>query len=479
MKFYMLKTYLAAIALLWAIPSLRAQFDDVYYDPDAYVPEIKYREEPPVYDGTDSDGVTYYDNDEYAYYDDYDFYYSSRIRRFYNPYVGFGFYDPVYVGYNYYDPYAFDYYAYPGANIYFNFGIGAGFGWNNWYAPAPYYYGYNGWYFPSYTFFSGCGGFYPYGNYNNPYCPPPGHCGGSWGGGYNPGYGDHHGGYDDHYYGPRVAGNTGSSPRSPYTPPGIASPTVKARDNDVAQDNDRPSGLPDSGTPGRSVPSGTPVTTMPDHTPAVPVAPGLNESAGVVRQIPVDKELSRDLPKPESKRPVFRPDVEKYQPYPTPERSNPAPGAPKTDNPAYSPYTPQGRPSGTPPKDLNRTNPQSGNPGTPTRADQMPAYTPPARDMQDRPSYIPPPRQNERASQSNPSRNDDRPGYSPPTRSTDDSRSNDRPSYSPPPRHESSRSSSSPSHSPSSSGRDSAPSGSSRSSGGGGGSSSSSPRGRG
>ena len=473
----MLKTYLAAIALLLAIPSLRAQFDDVYYDADAYVPKIKYKKESPVYVGNHSDGVTYHDNAKHANYDDYDFYYSSRIKRFYNPYAGFGFYDPVYVSYNCYDPFAFDYYAYPGANIYSNFGIGAGFGWNNWYAPAPYYYAYNGWYYPSYTFYSGCGGFYPYGNYNNPYYPPSGNYGGSCGGGYNPGYGDHHGGYEDYYYGPRVAGNTGSSPRSPSTLPGIVSPTVKARDTDVAQANDRPTEVTKPGTPGRSVPSDTPVTTMPDHSPAVPVAPGINENTGPVRQIPVDKELSRDAPKPEPRRPVFRPDAQAYQPYPTPERSNPAPGAPTTDNPAYSPYPPQEKPSGAPPKDVNRTNPQSGNPGTPTRADQMPAYTPPARDMQDRSSYTPPPRQNDRSSQTTPSRNDDRPGYSPPTRSSDDSRSADKPGYSPP-RHDSSPGSNSPSHSPTSSGRDSSPSGSNKSSGGGG-SSSSSPRGRG
>ena len=204
------------MAIALAIPSLQAQFDDVYYDPDEYVPIVNYSLDEPA---------------------------PSNIRRFYRPYAGFGFYDPVYVGYNYYDPFAWDYYAYPESNIYFSFGFGisVGFGWNNWYAPAPYYYGYNNYYFPSYTYWNGCGGYYPYGNYYNPYCPPNGYYGGGCGTGYYPGHGDnnHHGGSGDYHYGPRTAGNTGSSPRVPPTTPGLNSPTGKDIDAGIAISNDR------------------------------------------------------------------------------------------------------------------------------------------------------------------------------------------------------------------------------------------------
>ena len=301
MKFYVFKNYLTIMAIALAIPSLQAQFDDVYYDPDEYVPIVNYSLDGPAPSNSNAEDVTYYDDDSYGYYDeydDYDYYYSSRIRRFYRPYAGFGFYDPVYVGYNYYDPFAWDYYAYPESNIYFSFGFGisVGFGWNNWYAPAPYYYGYNNYYFPSYTYWNGCGGYYPYGNYYNPYCPPNGYYGGGCGTGYYPGHGDnnHHGGSGDYHYGPRTAGNTGSSPRVPPTTPGLNSPTGKDIDAGIAISNDRPLGLPEPGTPGRAVPPGTPITAQPNHSPAEPAPVRQEATPGAVRQVPVDKELPRD-----------------------------------------------------------------------------------------------------------------------------------------------------------------------------------------
>lgn len=492
MKMYMLKTYLTVIALVMAVASMQAQFDDVYYDPDAYVPAVKqhYDDQAPVDEyATSEDGVTYYDDDTYGYYDDYDYYYSSRIKRFYHPYTGFGFYDPVYVGYNYYDPFAWDYYTYPGANIYFSFGLGFSFGFGSyWSTPAPYYYSYNNWYYPSYTYWGGCGGYYPYGNYYNPYYPPyygGGSCGGGYyggGGGYYPGHGDHHGGHDDYYYGPRVTGNTGSSPRGPVTNPGIVQPDVKAHDTDVTQANDRPRGLPEPGTPGRVTTPETPVITQPEHTPAIPAAPRQDANSGVVRQVPVDREIPRDQATPAPKRPVFRPDVEKYQPYPTPERAKPA-GNPAAENPS-------GRPT-TPPKDDFKPYPGGTRTDAPARTDQRPSYTPPSPNSQDRPSYSPPPRQNSDSGNQTRPQGNDRPSYSPPPRPSNESRSNDRPSYSPPPRsNDSQRSNDRPSYSPSSgsgssSGSHSPSSGggsSSRSSGSSGGSSnqqSSSPRGRG
>lgn len=496
MKFYMLKNYLTIMAIALAIPSVQAQFDDVYYDPDEYVPIVTYSlDEPAPANGSEGD-VTYYDDDSYGYYDeydDYDYYYSSRIRRFYRPYAGFGFYDPVYVGYNYYDPFAWDHYAYQGSNIYFSFGFGinSGFGWNNWYAPAPYYYGYNNWYYPSYSYWNG--GYNPYGGHYNPYCPPHWYNGGGNGSGYYPGNGhdDHYGGNGDHYYGPRTAGNTGTSPRRPPIAPGLNSPTVKDVDSGITDSNDRPAGLPESGKPGRAVPSGT-ITTQPDHSPAEPAPVRQEATPGGVRQVPVDKELPRDQSTPAGgKRPVFKPDVEKYQPYPTPERTKPVTSTPGVENPS-------GKPS-TAPKDNYRPNPGSERPVSPPRTDQAPSYTPPSRGSEDRPTYTPPQRSNSQPEQTSPERpsysppqrsndvprSNDRPSYSPPQRNNDAPQSNDRPSYSPPQRsNDTPRSGDRPSYSPSSSSGNSSPSGggsSNRSSGGGSSSSnkSSSPRGRG
>ncbi|HEY3385061.1 MAG TPA: hypothetical protein VGK46_01050 [Saprospiraceae bacterium] len=512
MKFYVLKSFLLAVTLLTVILPAKAQFDDVYYDADLFDPVIKYTYDDPQAVSPEGD-VIYYDDDSYEYYDDYDYYYSSRIKRFYHPYVGFGFYDPIYVGYNYYDPYAYDYYGYGGPSIYLNFGIGFGFG--SWY--APYYYPYNSWYYPSYSYWGGCGGYYSYGNYCNSYYPSYGHCGGG-GGGYYPPYGDHHG---DYYYGPRTTGNTGASPRGPQTLPGIVRTDVKSVEPDVTDSNDGPNGLPQPGLPGKVNPSGNPTPGDPTPTPGNPtgvkqdVADGIvrhvpaepvptpgnptgvkqDVADGTVRQIPVDRELPREETPSGPKRPVFKPDVDKYQPYPTPSRPtapSPDPQVDNTDKPrpstggvrptvpngnGYQPFPQAERQNDIPSAGEYRpSTPPSGN-----RPEDRPRYsTPPRPDdrSDDRPSYSPPPRPNDRS--------DDRPSYSPPPRGNSESRGNDQPSHSAPQRSESQRSYDAPRQSSPSSGGHSSPSGgsSSRSSGGSSGgssgsSSSSSPRGRG
>lgn len=460
MKIYFLRNYLAGLAIIMAVPYMQAQFDDVYYDPDAYIPDVQYNYGGTIPGNTAEDEVTYYDNDEFAYYDDYS-YYSTRINRFYRPYMGFGFYSPAYMGYGYYDPYGYDYYGYAGSGFYMSFGIGFGSYWNNWYYPS---YNYWGGYYP----YGNCG-YHSYGNYYPPYY------GGGCNGGYYPGnghggHGDYHGDQGDHYYGPRITGNTGSSPRGPAVSPGIVRPVDKNNATYVTQANDQPLGLPESGTPGRAIPSGSPVVTGSDHTPAQPAPVREVASTEVVRQVPVDKELPRDVSVPGPKRPVFRPDVEKYQPYPTIDRSNPSTNGPAKDTPSATP-----RDNFKPYPGSDRT----GSTGTP---DKMPAYSPPARNNQDRPSYSPPPRSNDRTQQAAPSRGNDRPSYSPPSRQ-DSPGSNDRPSYSPPSRQDSPGSNSRSSYSPPSSGRSPSSGGgsSNRSSGGGGSSShqSSSPRGKG
>jgi len=166
MKVHTFKNFLAAIALICLIPAANAQFDDVYYDPDA---DLGYNGSS--YDDQVTDDITYYDDDEYEYYDDYDYYYSSRIKRFHRSYSGFDFYDPCYVSFNYYDPFYYDAYYYPGASIYISLGDSDYWGyrnwrrynrynryssWNNWcLTPASYYYSYNSWCAPSYNYWGG------------------------------------------------------------------------------------------------------------------------------------------------------------------------------------------------------------------------------------------------------------------------------------------------------------------------------------
>ncbi len=72
MKFYVLKNYLTIMAIALAIPSLQAQFDDVYYDPDEYVPIVNYSLDEPAPSNSSAGDVTYYDDASYGYYDDYE-----------------------------------------------------------------------------------------------------------------------------------------------------------------------------------------------------------------------------------------------------------------------------------------------------------------------------------------------------------------------------------------------------------------------
>jgi hypothetical protein len=455
MKVDTLKIFLISLTFAMVIPSVQAQFDDVYYDADQidYGSHYGYSDS---YSTGENDGITYYDNDEYGYFDDYDYYYTSRIRRFYRPYVGFGFYDPCYVSYNYYDPYAYNYYGYPGASIYLGFGFGFGFGysWNSWNNCGPYGGYYNGYW----------GG---YGNcYNNYYACTPVAC-------YVPpvyypvvpG-----GGYNDVYYGPRVSGNTGASPRVPTVTEGTRPPGYTIPEKGVAQPNIEPGGQTPADLPGIANKPGTTKHSMPDATTPAHDPITLDDAvASVNGQNPVDRELPKDKPS-SPKRPVFKPDV-KYQPYPTPERTNTnnVTDRPSTDRPSYKPYTPDTRSSGSATKDNFKPYPQTDKPAR-TNA-TPPQTTPNTRSKADRPSYTPPPRSNQNKENARPSGGNNRPDYSPPS-----GRSNSKPSYSPP----SGRSNSKPNYSPPS--RSSKPSSGNsggRSSGSGGSKSSTSPRGRG
>jgi hypothetical protein len=91
-------------------------------------------------------GDVYYDSDDY-----YDYAYSARIRRFHNPSMGLGFYDPFYTNmyfYNY-DPFFW------GSSIYMSYGfwnphpwgwgMGTGWGWNSGWGWGGYYGWGGGW----------------------------------------------------------------------------------------------------------------------------------------------------------------------------------------------------------------------------------------------------------------------------------------------------------------------------------------------
>ena len=139
---------------------------------------------------TDSKGNTYVTNN---YYDDYyDYQYSSRIRRFYTPAIGYNYYDPFYTNSYWYDYSPASY----GVSIYLGY---------NWWAPTYYYYQpfcYGG-------FSNGYGYGYGYGYYPHSYW---GYNSGGYGGyygGYSGYYGNNYNhGYNDGYYNGYYAGNS-------------------------------------------------------------------------------------------------------------------------------------------------------------------------------------------------------------------------------------------------------------------------------
>ncbi|MBN3035483.1 MAG: hypothetical protein JW861_07830 [Bacteroidales bacterium] len=128
---------------------------------------VEYQEEEPYYSTSESyadpNGTTYITNNYYydGYASDYyDYSYSARIRRFHDPYFGFGYYSPCYTNaywYNY-DPWYWGssiYFGYPfwSPSLYFGFsynwgwgGFGMGWGWPNYYGGYYPWYGYSPWY---------------------------------------------------------------------------------------------------------------------------------------------------------------------------------------------------------------------------------------------------------------------------------------------------------------------------------------------
>jgi len=488
MKLYTMKIYLIALGFAFVIPAVNAQFDDVYYDPDNTIAENDYNVDATDPGYSSGEEVTYYDNDEYEYYDDYDYYYSSRIKLFYRPSFGSGFYDPYYVDSYNYDPFYSDSYYYPGSTIYLSFGNSSYWDyrhwrrWNQWNSynpynnwcltPSSYYYAYNSWCSPSYNYWGGYNGYYSYSNYYNNYynsCPSPIS-------NYN---GITHttittinsGGTRGTYYGPRITGNTGSSPRGPVVKPESVQPVSKGNTSGLTDNNDKPREVENGSNPG-GINTQSPILPGTDRTPdGLPVAKDDN-SKGVTNQIPIDKELKREETSPTPQRPVFRPEADKYKPYPTNERTNPTSDRPTTDKPTYNPSTPSRENYSTPDRSDNTPNREGTKPSynpNPRGDNERPSYSPPQRNKESsgndsKPSYSPSPRRDE-------SKSNDRPGYQSPQRNNDSGRSNDsgksndRPSYSPPSSRDNSSGGSSSHSQPSRSSSPSSSGGSPRSSG--------------
>ncbi|REJ84503.1 MAG: hypothetical protein DWQ44_09125 [Bacteroidetes bacterium] len=170
----------------------------------------------------DEKGNTYITNN---YYNDdyYDYSYSAKLRRFYTPAYGYGYYDPFYT-----NSYWYDYSpASWGVSIYLGY---------NWWAPSYYYtrpfcYGgigfsyhpvysywhspwYSDWYYPHSSFYYHSYPFGYYGSYHHGYHHGyyHGYQHGYYGNPYNPYY---YNSYDasSYYYGPRGSGSSGNSPR--------------------------------------------------------------------------------------------------------------------------------------------------------------------------------------------------------------------------------------------------------------------------
>ncbi len=110
MKKFVLSPLLLLFMGLLPFTVVKAQFDDLYYDPetdDSFVfTSTSYETE------YDYDAVAYEDefnrNDrrDRDFDDFYDYQYASRMRRFRNfNNVGFGYYDPCFVDRAYYDPF--------------------------------------------------------------------------------------------------------------------------------------------------------------------------------------------------------------------------------------------------------------------------------------------------------------------------------------------------------------------------------------
>jgi hypothetical protein len=206
---------LVAIAGLLASCSQRISTKQ-YYDDDIYFSSKDLRNyTPPVlYQPADTDSYAPsnrnsnsaaatpdYQNGQQVIDDYYDYQYASRIRRFYYPSYGMGYYDPYFTNtywYNY-NPYSFGTSVYVTYNFWPNsynyWGYGNPWGYNPW-MNNPYF-GYNGFGWGGYGYGSPWMPYNPYTcgwGYGNPYW---GYGGWGWNNGYFNGYNN---GYNNGYW---------------------------------------------------------------------------------------------------------------------------------------------------------------------------------------------------------------------------------------------------------------------------------------
>ena len=136
----------------------------------------------------DGNGNTYITNNYYNDDDYYDYQYSARLKRYYSPAIGYGYYDPFYTNSYWYDYNPYDY----GVSIYLGY---------NWWAPSycyydPFWYGpvnphFHNHYYGYYDYWYSPYGYYGYNDYWNGYHD------GYWNGYYN---GYYAGTYNNPYY---------------------------------------------------------------------------------------------------------------------------------------------------------------------------------------------------------------------------------------------------------------------------------------
>ena len=337
------------IAMMVSIVSLKAQYDDVYYDPlknggtsvtEVYNEPAKPADNINKQEQPDGANDKYYDNEED--YDDYDYYYSSRIRRFDRPLRGFGYFDDCYVSSYNYDPFwsgttiyvGFDSYSdynrwrrwNYGPSFSYGFGYGPSFGWN---------FGYNNYYSPwncySYNPYP------PYGNvyYNNYYYGDYGY----YGGYYNNGYynGNNNGGNGNYgsnvYYGPRKGGGAltelKGNPRglihsTPSNPRGVTNQTPGVSNNNGRNTSSSlPAGVQNSNPRGNR-------DVLIDRKPGTDVKPSGNSRPQTQSTRPTGRNNQSDRPQatPQSTRPDNRQQVE-----------SPRPGRDNSSVPANTPRT--------------------------------------------------------------------------------------------------------------------------------------------
>jgi len=287
-----------------------AQSDDLYFDPVRDVVYTTPAYEAPSYPSAPSYQETLppyeEDYDNYSYWDDQGFFYTSRIRRFQQPYGNFGYFDPIYTDMGFYDPWMM-----PGTSIYvgvggFNdwhhwrrmnrfrpqFGWGMYGGWNTfgsrmWMDPWTYsswgaFRVYDPWFDPYWGGMCFNRGFMPGWGFGNTYFINNNFYGGGWGAA--PGYwfGQSNGTIDtrptNQFYGPRVAdARTGPARGSGRDTEYVGGGIPRLRDVVGTGPQTHPG---DGAQPGAGLRDGNPATRNGARTePAgqVPVRPGTPE----------------------------------------------------------------------------------------------------------------------------------------------------------------------------------------------------------